>query len=92
MTRVLVDVNLGDPGFRNPYVARTSFAMDEDKYAGMTVNERLFAADLLDAYEAAAMNRDRTTMIAILARVEMTPEQSVQTTDEILADPKKYGF
>ncbi len=66
--------------------------MDEPKYGGMTVNERLFAADLLDAYEAAAMNRDRTTMIAILSRAEMTLVQSVQTTDAILADPKKYGF
>ncbi len=66
--------------------------MKDPKYDGMTVNERLYAADLLDAYEAAAMNRDRTTMIAILVRAEMTPEQSVQTTDAILADPKKYGF
>lgn len=66
--------------------------MDEPKYAGMTVNERLFAADLMDAYEAAAMNRDRTTMIAILVRAEMTLEQSEHTTDAILADPKKYDF
>ncbi len=64
--------------------------MKDPKYDGMTVNERLYAADLLDAYEAAAMNGDRTTMIAILVRAEMTPEQSVQTTDAILADPKKF--
>ena len=66
--------------------------MDEPRYAGMTVNERLFAADLLDAFDAEVLKRDRKAMIAILARVEMTPEQCIQTTDAILADPRKYGF
>ena len=66
--------------------------MDEPRYAGMTVNERFFAADLLDAFDAAVLKRDRKAMIAILARVEMTPEQWIQTTDAILADPRKYGF
>lgn len=36
------------------------------RYAGMTVNERLFDAGLLDAYDAAKQVRDRTEMIRLL--------------------------
>lgn len=59
-------------------------------FAGMTVNERLSAAGLLQAFEAAARLRDRDRMVGILHLVQVgTPEWSVDT---ILADPKKYGL
>ena len=59
-------------------------------YAGMTVNERLFAAGLLAVFDDAARKRDRDKMIELLRRVEVeTPEWSV---DAILADPGRYGF
>lgn len=59
-------------------------------YSGMTVNERLFAAGLVDAFDDAARRRDRDKMIELLRRVEVeTPEWSVDT---ILAHPERYGF
>jgi hypothetical protein len=64
---------------------------DEGKpnYGGMTVNERLFAAGLLDEFDAAARARDRARMIEILAKVEVgDPAWAVDT---ILENPAKHG-
>jgi hypothetical protein len=61
-------------------------------YAGMTVNERLYAADLIEAWDAAVMRRDRAKMLEILMVTELTAEQAASTLDTTLADPGKYGF
>jgi hypothetical protein len=56
----------------------------------MTVNERLFHVGTMDQWVAAARRRDRTTMVRLLAEVEVpTPERTV---DAVLANPKKFGF
>jgi hypothetical protein len=61
-----------------------------DYVGGMTVNERLFAAGLLDEFEGAAHARDRARMIALLARVEVAdPDRSVNA---ILKNPGEYGY
>ena len=61
------------------------------EYAGMTVNERLFAAGLLDAFDAAAKRRDRDEMIRLLASVELEGPDGPAIVDTILANPGKYG-
>ena len=62
----------------------------ESPYAGMTVNERLYVAGEMAAFDAAARARDRETMIAILALVDVPmPER---TADSIIANPSKYGY
>jgi len=63
--------------------------MNANKYDGMTVNERLFAAGLLDQFDDAARQRDRHALLAILARVEMTPNQAQQTVDTVLANERR---
>jgi hypothetical protein len=63
---------------------------DRDRYAGMTVNERLFVAGLMDAFEAAALARDRSEMIRILTEVDV--EGAAWSADTILQDPKRYGL
>ncbi len=74
-------------------VGQTMIALPEQEqpgYSGMMLNERLFAAGLLDAFDDAARRRDRSQMIDLLRRVEVkTPEWSVNT---ILDHPEKYGF
>jgi hypothetical protein len=62
------------------------------KYAGMTVNERLFVAGVLDEFERAAFDRDRAAMISVLQRVELPSNQAAETTDTILSNPKRYGY
>jgi hypothetical protein len=61
-------------------------------YAGLTVNERLYAAGLIKAWDAAATRRDRAKMLEILMATELTAEQAASTVDTTLADPEKNGF
>jgi hypothetical protein len=61
------------------------------KYGGMTVNERLYDAGIMDAWDIAAASRDRGRMIELLGIVELS-EQAESIVDTFLADPKRYGF
>ena len=61
-------------------------------YAGMTVNERLVIAELIAAWDAAVISRDRAGMIEVLMSTELSAKQAAETTDAVLADPQKYGF
>jgi hypothetical protein len=60
-------------------------------YGGMTTNERLFVAGLLDEFDAAIYAADRHKAIDVLSRVELA-EQAASIVDTTLADPAKYGF
>jgi hypothetical protein len=64
----------------------------DDELRGMTVNERLFACGLLDAWDDVAINRDRPQMIAFLLQAAVDRDQAEQTTDAVLKNPKMYGF
>lgn len=65
---------------------------DEPAYAGMTVNERLFAAGELSNFDRAALARDREEMIRVLIRVEFSASQAESTVSALLAAPQKYGY
>jgi len=61
-------------------------------YSGMTVNERLVLAGLMDAFDQAARRRNRAEIIEVLLKVELTPQQAAWTTDALLANPARYGY
>ena len=62
------------------------------RYAGMTVNERLSLAGLLNEFDQASKRRDHGQMMVILQKVELTFEQATSTADTILANPSHYGY
>jgi hypothetical protein len=64
----------------------------DSELSGMTVNERLFACSLIDAFDEAARNRDREHMISLLIQTAISPEQAERTTDAVLTNPKMYGY
>ena len=64
----------------------------KEQLGGMTVNERLFACELLDAWDEAVRNRDRHQMITILLRAAVDRKNAETTTDAVLKNPEKYGF
>jgi hypothetical protein len=66
--------------------------MENGKFGGMTVNERLVVARLMEQWDQAAHARDRNTMIEILQQVELPETESVKITDKVLANRAKYGF
>lgn len=47
--------------------------MSNSEYAGMTLNERLFSAGLLEHFDKALEERDRATLEDLLVRVETEP-------------------
>jgi hypothetical protein len=49
----------------------------DDKYAGMTVNERLFVSGLLDEFERGVREKDKELVVKILKEVELTDENIV---------------
>ena len=59
------------------------------KYAGMTVNERLFEARLIDEFDAASRASDRTELIRILTEVEV--EDAAWCADTRLQNPERYA-
>jgi hypothetical protein len=46
----------------------------DNKYAGMTVNERLYVSGLLDAFEKAVSEKNTIEAVRILKEVELTEE------------------
>lgn len=46
----------------------------DNKYAGMTVNERLYVSGLLDEFERAVSEKNTDAAIRILKEVELTDE------------------
>ena len=66
--------------------------MADDHYRGMTVNERLFEAGLLDQWDEAVRAGDNAAMAAILVRVEIAEEGATQIVATVLANPMRYGY
>jgi molecular chaperone GrpE (heat shock protein) len=46
----------------------------DNKYAGMTVNQRLWASGLMDEFERAIIEKNTDEAIRILTEVELTEE------------------
>jgi hypothetical protein len=61
-------------------------------YCGMTTNERLFSAGLLDEFDAAAIARDREKMVALLLATDVLSPTAEHIADVILGNPAQYGF
>jgi hypothetical protein len=75
---------------RWPGTERQTSVDKKTNYAGMTVNERLFASGQLNRFEKVARQRDRAAMIEIYKSIDV--EDSEWCVDTILANPTKYGF
>jgi len=63
---------------------------ERSRYEGMTTNERLFDAGILQAFSDAVSTRDRAEMIRLLASVDI--EEPAWSADTILQEPERYGL
>jgi hypothetical protein len=59
---------------------------------GMTVNERLFGAGLLEKFDSAIDVGDRQAAIDLLGQVDLEVKQAAQTVETMLAEPAKVRF
>ena len=56
---------------------------DFERFRGLTVNERLFAAGLLEEWDAAIRSSDRTRVIELLTKIDLA-DQATQIVDSLL--------
>ena len=57
---------------------------NEKNKSDMTVNERLYEAQLLDDFYIAASKKDKAGMITLLMSVELDESEAEETADSIL--------
>ena len=62
------------------------------RFLGMTTNERLVAAGLLEQWDEAVRARHRGQRIALLEQVEIAGAGAIEIADAVLASPARYGF
>jgi len=65
---------------------------DDDPWAGMTTNERLFEAGVMDAFDAAIEAGDRDRAIALLGKAHFGERAAADIADAVLANPAFYGY
>jgi hypothetical protein len=63
----------------------------KSNYQGMTVNERLVVAGLIEQWDAAVKRRDRDRMIETLKQVDIGSDAE-KIVDAVLKNPALYGF
>jgi len=61
-------------------------------YGGMTINERLFAAKLINDFDSAVIQKNKDKIILILKSVELSADDAEQCCNSILSNPTKYGY
>ena len=59
---------------------------------GMTVNERLYHINKIDAFDNAINSGNTNKAIEILLLAELSQEQAEQTVNTIIENPNKYGY
>ena len=55
----------------------------ENKYAGMTVNERLYVSGLMDEFDKAVEEKNANEVRAILEKVELTEKSIKPILDQL---------
>lgn len=62
---------------------------NKPNYGGMTVDERLRAAGILETWERALISRDRERTIELLVAVDLS-ERAEVISDTVLANPGRF--
>jgi hypothetical protein len=60
--------------------------------AGMTVNERLYSAGLLEDFDAAVERGDKDEVIRLLQAVHLSPQDAQWSADTLFANFARYGY
>ncbi|MEO5666278.1 MAG: hypothetical protein ABIR39_23650 [Nocardioides sp.] len=61
-------------------------------FRGMTVNEALATAGLIEQWDAAIEAGNRNGAVEVLKKVLMSESCAASTVDAVLAEPSKYGY
>lgn len=58
----------------------------QNKYSGMTVNERLFHAGLLDDFDKSIEEQDKTKLVLVLEKVFLSQENIEAIIEKYIKD------
>ena len=56
------------------------------------MNERLFGAGLLDEFDTCIKESDDEGAVAILSKVELSPDEAKAIVAAVRQNPEKYGY
>lgn len=59
---------------------------------GLTLNERLRVSGLLDRFDAAVAAQDQQTAVNLLVKTGLRKPEAEDKVNNILADPRAYGY
>lgn len=85
--RTLMSVGTGSDS--EPYCGGVSEQRPDLR--GMTVNEALVTAGLIDQWDAAIETGDRHAAIEVLSKV-FNESSAAATVDAVMAEPSRYGY
>ena len=71
---------------------KTKLGLTMNNFSGMTVNERLFTAGQMDAFDKAINEQNRAEAIRILQQVELSTTEAESIVGAIEKTPCKYGY
>ena len=63
-----------------------------NKYKGMTMNERLYASNLIDKFDIAVKRKNVATIISILEEVELTEKSIVPVLENLKLCGETYQY
>lgn len=66
--------------------------MNSIKYKGMTLNEMLFEANLINDFETAIKIRDVRQAMEVLSKINILKDDAEKIINTIFQNPKKFGF
>jgi hypothetical protein len=71
---------------------KKEYSIMRDKYKGMTVNERLYASDLLEKYDDAVKKKDVENIISILEEVELFEKSIIPILENLGLLGEKHEY
>jgi hypothetical protein len=66
--------------------------MDNSKYLGMTLNERLFVSGLMGEFDKTVKSKNKLLIVDILRKVGLDQLAAEKTAETIFSNPEKYGY
>jgi hypothetical protein len=67
---------------------RSFMELKDSKYGGMTVNERLYGAGLLEQFDAAVRSKNRNVMLKLLNDFNIPVDDAAVMVEKILANQR----
>jgi hypothetical protein len=73
-------------------LVKSTVGKDTEFIGGMTVKERLFHFELIEAFESAVRSGRLAAVVDVLRNAMFSESQALASAEAVLASPEKYGL